>query len=189
MFNKKIILASASPRRAELLTLAGIQFEVCASNIEEIIDSNLPPTEIVKDLAAQKSAAVHQKETGQITLGADTIVVLENEILGKPKDLNEAKKMLHKLSGKNHEVITGVAINYGENKNSFAVVTNVFFKELSIEQIDYYVQNFQPIDKAGAYAIQEYIGAVGIEKIEGDYYNVVGLPVQRVVEVLEKILK
>ena len=186
MFNTKIILASASPRRSELLTLAGIPFDVRASNIEEVVNYNLTPEEIVCDLAKQKAAAVHNEDDNSITLGADTIVLLGNAILGKPIDAADAKNMLQKLSGKMHNVITGVALAKGSTVETFSVTTNVFFKVLSKEQINYYVETFEPMDKAGSYAIQEFIGAIGIEKIEGDYYNVVGLPIQKVYETLNK---
>ena len=186
MFNKKIILASASPRRAEILKMAGIEFDVRASNIEEIVNPKLTPLEIVKDIAAQKTLAIHNPNDESITLGADTIVVLEGHILGKPKNLEEAKLTLRKLSERVHEVITGVAIFKGEEKHVFAESTKVYFNHLSDEQIDYYIKNDRPLDKAGSYAIQEYIGAVGIEKIDGDYYNVVGLPIQRLVSCLSE---
>lgn len=187
MFNKKIILASASPRRAEILKMANIEFEVNASNIEEIINPSLSAVEIVKDLARQKTAAIHNSVNRDITLGADTIVVLGNKILGKPRDLEEAKSTLKALSGQVHQVITGVAIFNGEEQNIFAVTTEVHFNNLSDEQIEFYVEIYKPLDKAGAYAIQEYIGAVGIEKIVGDYYNVVGLPIQEVIRRLNAL--
>lgn len=187
MFNKKIILASASPRRAEILKMANIEFEVRASNIEEVMKPDLSPEEIVQDLALQKTAAIHNSADNSITLGADTIVVLNNEILGKPTDLNQAKDTLRKLSGNMHKVITGVAIFNGEQQSVFQETTEVYFNELSDEQIEHYVENYKPLDKAGSYAIQEYIGAVGIAKIVGDYYNVVGLPINRVMRYLMKI--
>lgn len=185
MFTKKIILASASPRRAEILKMANVNFEVRASNIEEIVQPHLSPEEIAQDLAQQKTAVVHNAGDGSITLGADTIVVLENEILGKPNDAAEAKKTLEKLSGKMHCVITGVAIFSGERQMIFADTTEVYFGELSTEQIDFYIEKYQPLDKAGAYAIQEFIGAIGIKKIVGDYYNVVGLPINKVIRKLD----
>lgn len=185
MFNKKIILASQSPRRADLLRLANIDFEQQPTDIEEIVNPNLSPEEVTKDIALQKLNAIQR--TDKIVLASDTIVVLNNEILGKPTNLEDAKQMLKKLSGNMHQVISGVAIGFGEKTLTFAETTKVFFKELSDEDIEFYVSNFKPLDKAGSYAIQEYIGAVGIEKIEGDYYNVMGLPISRVVKELRAI--
>lgn len=185
MFNKKIILASASPRRAEILTMAGIKFDVYPADVEEVVKDGFAPEEVTIDIAKQKMQAIKSKFPNDIILTSDTIVLLENEILGKPNGFEGAKEMLTKLSAKEHSVITGVVISKGESTKSFSVTTNVFFKELSEAAIDYYIENCQPFDKAGSYAIQEFIGAIGIEKIEGDYYNVVGLPVSRVVEELQ----
>lgn len=184
MFSKKIILASASPRRAELLNLAGVTFDIKISNVDEEVLPTWTAEETVIRLAQKKATAVHDANGDLITVGADTIVVLAGSILGKPNNLIEAKEVLKQLSGKSHEVITGVAICQHHQVEVFAEKSTVYFRTLTEEQIDYYLQNFPPLDKAGAYAIQEYIGAVGIEKIIGDYYNVVGLPVGRLLHCL-----
>jgi len=184
MFNKKIILGSASPRRAEILKMAGVDFEVHAADVEEIVKPTLSPEEVTIDIAQQKLQAIQEHHRNEIILTSDTVVVIENDILGKPKNADDAKKMLQRLSGKQHSVITGVVLSQADKVKAFSVMTKVFFKELSEQDIDYYIKNYKPFDKAGSYAIQEFIGAIGIEKIEGDYYNVVGLPVSRVVEEL-----
>ena len=184
MFNKKIILASASPRRAEILKMAGIPFDVHPADVEEIVKEGLTPVEVTLDIAKQKMQAIKANFPNDIILTSDTIVLLGDEILGKPNGIQGAKEMLQKLSGQMHEVITGVVLAKGNKEKSFAVTTKVFFKELSEASIEYYIETYKPLDKAGSYAIQEYIGAIGIERIEGDYYNVVGLPVSRVVEEL-----
>lgn len=184
MFHKKILLASASPRRADILKMAGIQFEVHPADIEEIVREDLAPSEVTIDIALQKLRAIQSKFPNKIILTSDTVVVLENEILGKPNGIVGAKEMLQKISGKAHEVITGVVISNGLKQTSFSVSTKVYFKVLSEAEIDFYIEHHKPFDKAGSYAIQEFIGAIGIEKIEGDYYNVVGLPISRVIKEL-----
>jgi septum formation protein len=185
MFKEKIILGSASPRRAEILKMAEINFEVHAANVEEIVKPSLSPDEVTIDIARQKMKAIKKHYANKIILTSDTVVVLENDILGKPADAYEAKKMLQRLSGKQHAVITGVVLSKENQEKTFSVTTTVFFKELAESDIDFYIKNYKPFDKAGSYAIQEFIGAIGIEKIEGDYYNVVGLPISRVVEELK----
>ncbi len=187
--SKKIILASNSPRRKELLENLNIPFEIKVKNTpEETYPENLLKTEIPEYLAIKK-ASFYKNETNQsdtIIITADTIVYCENRILGKPKNYDEAFKMLKLLSGRAHEVITGVAITSKNKQVVFSSVTKVFFKELTDDEIDYYIQAFKPYDKAGAYGIQEWIGMVGIKKIEGSYYNVVGLPVQKLYSELLK---
>ncbi len=185
MFNKKIILGSTSPRRAEILRMAGVSFDIHPSDAEEVVKKGLSPEEVALDIAKQKMVALKPNFPNDIILTSDTVVVLGEEILGKPTGEDGAKEMLQKISGKTHSVITAVVLVQGEIEKSFAVTTRVFFKELSAESIDYYIKEFQPFDKAGSYAIQEFIGAIGIQKIEGDYYNVVGLPISRVVEELK----
>ena len=179
---KKIILASNSPRRKELLENIDIPFEVKVKETpDETYPGNLTKTEIPEFLAIKK-ASFYSTETehpGTILITADTIVFCDNRVLGKPENYKEAFDMLKLLSGKSHEVITGVAITSAEKQVVFNSVTKVFFKELTNDEIDYYIQSFKPFDKAGGYGIQEWIGMVGIEKIEGSYYNVVGLPVQK----------
>lgn len=186
----KIVLASSSPRRKQLLEWAEIDFDVMVSAIEETSPEGLTPTQTAMYIAKQKALAVRNGEEYKRykqefpVLGADTIVVCEGKILGKPGDREEAIEMLHLLSGKKHEVITGVAILNGNGEKIFANTTEVGFYKLSWEQIEFYVNRYKPYDKAGAYAIQEWIGVVGIEYINGDFYNVMGLPVSRVVREL-----
>lgn len=183
-------MASGSPRRKQLLELAEISFEVVVSEIDESYPTGLSPSEIAMHIAYNKSIAVQKKLTSgnsdneYIIIGADTVVVLENEIIGKPSDRKNAIAILAKLSSKIHKVITGVCILSGSKKNVFAEETEVGFHKLSISQIEYYVDHYKPYDKAGAYAIQEWIGAIGIKSITGDFYNVMGLPVSRVVREL-----
>ena len=186
---KKIILASGSPRRKQLLELAGIPFEVEVSEIDESYPEELSPAEIAIHIASNKARAVQKRlEMGKNSplsvLAADTVVVLENNIIGKPLDRQNAIDILSRLSGRIHKVITGVCILNGFEEKVFAEETEVAFHELSLAQIEYYVDNYKPYDKAGAYAIQEWIGAIGIRSIKGDFYNVMGLPVSRVIQEL-----
>lgn len=193
---QKIILASGSPRRSQLLQWAEIPFDVMIAATDESYPNNLLPNEIAMRIAFDKALAVHNilKETkpnreAQTILAADTIVVLENKILGKPSSREDALKILSTLSGKIHKVITGVCILSATEKIVFAEETEVEFHELLITQIEYYVDKYKPYDKAGAYAIQEWIGVIGVKSIKGDFYNVMGLPVSRVVKELEKVSK
>lgn len=184
---EKIILASGSPRRKQLLELAEISFEVMVSETDETYPPELSPAETAIHIATNKALAVQKRlisennGNGHTIIGADTVVVLQDEIIGKPSDRKNAIAILTRLSGKIHKVITGVCILSGSNKNVFAEETEVEFQKLSMSQIEHYVDNYKPYDKAGAYAIQEWIGAVGIKSINGDFYNVMGLPVSRVV--------
>lgn len=188
----KIILASQSPRRKQLLEWAEINFDIIVSATDENIPANTPIEEVPIIIAREKALAVKAKIQLNETLkplpilAADTIVVLENEIIVKPTDREDAIKILSRLSGKKHQVITGVVILNKENEIAFADVTEVEFHELTLEQITFYIDNYKPYDKAGAYAIQEWIGVVGIKKINGDFYNVMGLPISRVVKELQK---
>lgn len=178
ILNREMILASASPRRKELMEKAGFQFEVVAADVEETFPEGMELTEIPKHIANLKAEAVAQNlQTDKIIIAADTIVVCEKKVLGKPKDLNDAKEMLQFLSGKQHQVITGVCLQQQNKKQTFANTTEVFIQELSNSEIEYYVNNYEVLDKAGAYAIQDWIGLNKINKIEGCYFNVVGLPV------------
>ena len=184
---KKIILASNSPRRQQLLTMAEIPFEVRVSNAEELINPALSMEEIVIDIAEQKAKPLLDGLTDEIIITADTVVVLNGQIIGKPKDETEAKDILKRLSGEIHEVMTGVCLQQkGGEKICFHDTTRVFFNTLSEHDILYYIEHYKPFDKAGAYAIQEWIGAIGIQKIEGCFYNVMGLPIQRVVHALKR---
>jgi len=189
---QKIILASGSPRRSQLLQSAEIPFDVIISSSDESYPKDLLKDEIAIHIAFNKALAVQNllKEANnniQTILAADTIVVLENKIIGKPTDREDAINILSALSGKTHQVITGVCILNTKEKIEFAEKTEVDFHELTLSQIQFYVDKYKPYDKAGAYAIQEWIGVVGVKSIKGDFYNVMGLPVSRVVKELQKI--
>jgi septum formation protein len=193
---QKIILASASPRRSQLLRWAEVPFDVMISATDESYPDSLAPDEIATHIALNKALSVQevlQKAETNIQaytiIAADTIVVLQNKIIGKPTDREDAIKILSALSGKVHKVITGVYILSGKKKIKFAEETEVAFHELSLSQIEFYVDKYKPYDKAGAYAIQEWIGVTGVKSIKGDFYNVMGLPVSRVVKELEKLEK
>ena len=190
---KKIILASGSPRRKQLLELAEVPFEIKVSAIDETYPAGLSASDTALYIARNKALAV-QKElqkadnsNGYTIISADTVVVLNNTIIGKPRNRDEALHILSLLSGKAHTVITGVCILQDEEKILFAEETEVEFYPLAASQIEFYVDKYQPYDKAGAYAIQEWIGAVGIKSIQGDFYNVMGLPVSRVVQELNRL--
>jgi septum formation protein len=184
--NYKIILASNSPRRQELLRLMAIPFEVRVKPVDEVFPANLSNNEVAIFLAQLKSNAFgpNDFEADELLITADTIVCLGKQILTKPNDRGHAIEMLKKLSGKKHQVITGVCLRTKEKSKSFAVSTSVYFRELSLHEIVHYVHVFEPFDKAGAYAIQEWIGIVGIKKINGSYFNVVGLPTEALFEAL-----
>lgn len=181
----KIVLASQSPRRKQLLQWAEVDFEIIIEPTDETYPDGLTPEKVAVHIARQKAAAVRNK-TNETILAADTIVVLGDEIIGKPKDRDDAVAILQKLSGAHHKVITGVVIVKGEKEVAFADVTDVEFHPLTASQLQFYVDKYQPYDKAGAYAIQEWIGVVGIKSINGDFYNVMGLPVSRVVQALQQ---
>lgn len=183
-----IILASQSPRRKQLLEWAEIPFEVVVSHSDETYPENIPPHSIAEHIAINKALAVSQEGfSARVILAADTIVVCDGEILGKPLNRDHAVETIQKLSGKTHEVITGVAILSQGSRIIFHEITRVCFHDLTYEQIEFYVDRYEPYDKAGAYAIQEWIGVVGIREIQGDFYNVMGLPVSKVVQHLNKI--
>ncbi|MBS1629716.1 MAG: septum formation protein Maf [Bacteroidetes bacterium] len=184
---EKLILASGSPRRRQLLEQAHIDFEVISPDVDETIPPGMDGTDLPAFLAQKKAKAVAEKFPDRDILAADTVVLLGNEILGKPASDYEAKAMLTRLSGQMHRVVTGVCLLLHGKDHVFSVITEVYFRQLSYEQISFYVDHYHPLDKAGAYAIQEYIGMVGIEKIVGDYYNVMGLPVGDVVPMLASI--
>jgi septum formation protein len=192
---QKIILASQSPRRKQLLEWAEVPFEIMVADTDESYPKHLSPTEIAVYIAKNKALAIRKLLEGSENpprvipiLAADTIVVLQNEIIGKPKNREDAINILTRLSGNHHKVITGVVILDGDNEISFADTTDVEFHALTKEQIEFYVDKYQPYDKAGAYAIQEWIGVVGIKSINGDFYNVMGLPVSRVVQALGELI-
>ncbi len=183
-----IILASQSPRRKQLLEWAEISFEVIVRPTEETYPAGLSVEQIPVYIARQKALAV-QNEFGseRVILAADTVVVLGEDIIGKPRDRADAVNILLSLSGKKHQVITGVVIMQAQSEYAFADITEVVFHELTKAQIEFYVDKYQPYDKAGAYAIQEWIGVIGIRSVAGDFYNVMGLPVSRVVQELQRI--
>jgi septum formation protein len=181
-----LILASKSPRRKQLLELAEIPFEVVSADTDEHFPDHLPIEEISVFIAKQKAFAIAKNHPNNVVLAADTIVTIDDEVIGKPENKNHAIDILKKLSGRTHRVITGVAIVSGDKEIFFHDITEVSFHSLSYEQIEFYIDKYKPYDKAGAYAIQEWIGAVGIKKINGDFYNVMGLPVSRVVQTLQR---
>ncbi len=185
-----IILASQSPRRKQLLQSAEIQFEVMVSDTDETYPTDLPIQEIPVFIAREKANAVQKKLDEQQTIAtaiiaADTVVVLNNQIIGKPVDRNNAIEILQSLSGKTHQVITGVVVKHSTKEIAFSETTLVHFNSLTSNDIIHYVDTYKPYDKAGAYAIQEWIGIIGISKIEGDFYNVMGLPINRLVDTLK----
>jgi septum formation protein len=183
---KKLILGSQSPRRKELLASLNLDFDVFAKEVDETYPNGLSNKEIAEYLANLKSI-VFKPLSNEIIITADTIVCVDNEILGKPSTKTEASQMLKKLSARAHEVITGVSIKSMNNEYTFSDTTSVHFGKLTYDEIDYYIDTYKPYDKAGSYGIQEWIGQIGITKIEGSYFNVMGLPVHRVYAELLKI--
>lgn len=182
----KLILASNSPRRKELLGGLGIPFEV---RVLQGIDESYPetvPTDKIAEFIATNKAKAYEVAADEILITADTVVIVDDEILGKPADADDARQMLRKLSGKSHHVITGVSLKSYDKQKTFSVDTEVTFKTLSESEIDYYVTRYKPFDKAGAYGIQEWIGYIGVTSLRGSYFNVVGFPVQRIYDELCK---
>ncbi len=184
---KTIILASASPRRKELLEKIGLRFKVEPSNYQEGMLSGLEPHELARKISLEKAKAAASKHENAIVIAADTFIVFGDQILGKPHTEKEARKMLETISGKSHSVITGFSIiDIGANKTvSKSVETKIYIKKLAPAEIDAYVKSKEPLDKAGAYAIQG-LGAVFVERIEGDYFNVIGLPLSALTEALKE---
>jgi len=182
----KLILASGSPRRQQFMHDLDVEFEVRLKDVEEIYPDHLSGAEITDFLAVLKAEALNDLADNEIVITSDTIVWHENKALGKPKDYNDAFAILTSLSGKTHEVITSVCIRNAGKKDVFNETTKVTFNSLSNEEIKYYLDNYKPFDKAGAYGIQEWIGLVAIARIEGSYANVVGLPVDKVYQYLCK---
>ena len=183
----KIILASNSPRRRELLSGLGLEYEVrVLQGIDESYPDGLPMEEIPQYISRKKAAA-YTLGKDELLITADTIVWLDGEVLGKPVDEEDAKQMLRKLSGKTHQVVTGVTLTAPSIHHSFSSVSQVTFAQLSEAEIDYYVTRYHPLDKAGAYGIQEWIGYIGVTAIEGSYFNVMGLPVQRLYTEMKKL--
>jgi len=184
--SKKIILASKSPRRQELLKGLDIQFEIKTKEVDESYPLTMKPEQVPVFLAEKKADAfVDLLEKDTILITSDTIVIQGKNILEKPNVIEEGKAMIRKLSGQVHTVVTGVCIQTLEKSISFSDETRVLFTDLTDDEIDYYMKNYQPFDKAGSYGVQEWIGYVGIERLEGSYYNVMGLPVHKVYTALK----
>ena len=184
----KLILASNSPRRKELLAGLGVPFEVrVLQDIDEHYPENLPVNEVARYIAKEKADAYRRiVAPDELIITADTVVIVGDEILGKPVDEADAVRMLRLLSGRTHQVTTGVCLLTAEKERCFDVTTDVTFKTLTDEEIHYYVNRYRPFDKAGAYGIQEWIGYIGVTGLHGSYYNVMGLPVQRIYQELTK---
>ena len=180
-------MASNSPRRKELLAGLDLQFEVrVLQGIDESYPHDLPTSKIAEFISKKKADAyVQTMADDELVITADTVVILGDEVMGKPHDEADAKRMLGELSGRTHQVATGVTLSTKERQVSFSVVTDVTFKQLSADEIDYYVRTYKPFDKAGAYGIQEWIGYIGVTALKGSYFNVMGLPVQRIYEALK----
>lgn len=185
----KIILASNSPRRKELLSGLGVDYEVkTLPDVDESYPDGLSGEEIAKHISRGKAEAYRSLiQADELVITADTIVWLDGTVMGKPKDEEEAKDMLMRLSGKTHQVITGVCLTTASMQTTFATVTDVTFATLTDEEVDYYVTRYQPMDKAGSYGVQEWIGFVGVENLSGSYFNVMGLPIQRLYTELKKL--
>lgn len=186
--NYKLILASASPRRQQLMKDAGFTFGVRLKNVEEKYPQELHLENVPEYLSKVKASAFREElKADEVLITADTVVCIHDRILGKPADRKEAISMLQELSGNRHLVVTGVSVTTRTKQLSFSSRTDVFFKHLSNEEIEFYVDTYKPFDKAGAYGIQEWIGYIGIERIEGSFYNVMGLPIQKLYETLRKL--
>ena len=185
----KIILASASPRRKELLAGLDLDFEV---KVVKGVSENYPKTlraEEVPQYISREKAAAYQVADDELLLTADTVVIVDNTILGKPHNADDARRMLRLISGRTHQVVTGVTLTTAKAQKTFGVSTDVTFRQLTDDEIDYYIAHYRPFDKAGAYGIQEWIGYVGVTSIHGSYYNVMGLPVQRIYQEIMEIEK
>ncbi|MGY3213058.1 septum formation protein [Mucilaginibacter sp. HD30] len=185
--NKKIILASKSPRRQELLTLMDLDFRIVLKDVDESYPDGLSPEEIAVYIAKKKAEAFDEMVTDEVVLTADTIVSIGDKILGKPDNEEHAVEMLNLLSGNTHQVITGVCLFYKQEYHSFFDVSDVTFRHMSDEEIRHYVNKYKPMDKAGSYGIQEWVGVTGIVKINGSYTNVVGLPTEKLYQALIKL--
>ncbi len=180
----KYVLASNSPRRRELMAGLGIDFEVrVMKDVSESYPANLPACDVPAYIAREKAAA-YDIACDELLVTADTVVIVDNQILCKPVDATDARRMLRLISGRSHEVVTGVCLTTADKQRTFSVVSEVTFKMLTDDEIDYYIHHYRPFDKAGAYGIQEWIGYVGVTALRGSYFNVMGLPVQRIYEEL-----
>lgn len=183
-----IVLASKSPRRQELLKGIGVDFTILTKEVDENYPQRLPAIDVAPFLSLKKAKAFEDAELpdNYMVITADTVVIVENEILGKPKDRDDAVRMMNLLSGKMHKVVTGVTVHTKEKTKTFSVISKVTFETLDNQEVDYYIDNFKPYDKAGAYGVQEWIGYIGVSNVEGSYYNVMGLPTQRLYKVLKE---
>ncbi len=182
------ILASNSPRRKEILTQAGFQFTVLPSDVDESFPSDIPPQQVPVILAERKAKALIESCGNSLVLAADTVVILDNEILNKPADKPDALRMLQKLSGKTHEVVTGIALASPQGIITAADSAMVRFRELADWEMEWYVRGGASLDKAGAYGVQDFIGMAGIEKLEGSFYTVMGLPIYQVYQLLKPFI-
>lgn len=184
----EILLASKSPRRQQLISQLGYPTQVVTLQVGETVDASISADQVAECLSIRKAQAypTQQLKRGQVVVAADTVVVCDGKVLGKPQSHLDAFRMLKMLSNKSHFVYTGVCVQSRNQQYSFTEATQVYFKELNDNTINYYIDNYKPFDKAGSYGIQEWIGMVGIERIVGCYYNVMGLPVSRLYEVLKK---
>ena len=182
-----VVLASKSPRRQELLRGVGLDFTVVTKDIDESYSSNISVYDVAPFLSVKKAKAFDEAELpdNYMIITADTVVVVNDEILGKPQNTEDAYEMLNKISGKKHSVITGVTIRTKDKMKTFSVVSKVSFEVLDKEEIEYYVNTFKPYDKAGAYGIQEWIGYIGVNHVEGSYFNVMGLPTHKLYKMLK----
>ena len=183
-----IVLASKSPRRQELLKGIGVDFTILTKEVDENYPQRLPTIDVAPFLSLKKAKAFEDAELpdNYMVITADTVVIVENEILGKPKDRDDAVRMMNLLSGKVPKVVTGVTVHTKEKTKTFSVISKVTFETLDNQEVDYYIDNFKPYDKAGAYGVQEWIGYIGVSNVEGSYYNVMGLPTQRLYKVLKE---
>ena len=182
-----IVLASKSPRRQELLKGIGVDFTVLTKEVDESYPSRLPSIDVAPFLSLKKAKAFEEAELpdNYMVITADTVVIIENEILGKPKDRDDAVRMINQLAGKVHKVVTGVTVHTKEKTKTFSVTSKVTFERLDYKEVSYYVDNYRPYDKAGAYGVQEWIGYCGVSNVEGSYFNVMGLPTQKLYKVLK----
>ncbi|WP_266368197.1 Maf family protein [Tellurirhabdus rosea] len=187
--SRPLVLASNSPRRQQLLREAGFDFRVDVRPTDELFPADLPVAEVAAYLAHHKAEQFRPDLADQLILCADTIVVVDNDILNKPADADEAARMLRQLSGRAHQVMTGVCLLSSEGPVTLTDVATVVFRDLTENMIAYYIDHYRPFDKAGAYGVQEWIGMVGIERIEGSFYTIMGLPVHRVYDLLKPYLR
>lgn len=184
-----VILASKSPRRQELLKGIGVDFTILTKDVDESYPSRLPLVDVAPFLSLKKAKAFENQELPEnyMVITADTVVIAENEILGKPKDRDDAVRMMKLLSGKTHRVVTGVTVHTKDVSKTFSVTSKVTFDKLDNQEIDFYIDNYKPYDKAGAYGIQEWIGYIGVCGVEGSYFNVMGLPTHKLYKVLTQM--